>query len=105
MLYTAADVAPVPSCSTSCPHHHTPTCHDDWHSPYDIILPPPLRDADSVGVITDVHQRAHHYLIVDGALHSHGTAQGADISISSAGSLVLLTGCQQRSHAPVQLTP
>ena len=38
--------------------------HNDWDSLYDITISPLLIYADSVGVVTDVHQRAHNNLVV-----------------------------------------
>mmetsp|Transcript_5180 Transcript_5180/g.11294 ORF Transcript_5180/g.11294 Transcript_5180/m.11294 type:complete len:261 (-) Transcript_5180:446-1228(-) len=41
---------------------------DDGGAPHQVVLPPVLTDAHSVGVVADVHQRADHNLVVHSCL-------------------------------------
>ena len=43
-----------------------------------VTLSPVFMDADLIGVVTDVHQRANHNLVVDRALQTYTTQYTAE---------------------------
>ena len=71
-----------------------PTSHNDGHAATAIVFLPALPNGNPVGVVTQVHQRAHHHLVVDRDLRV--------FKVAWAGGDVLLHTYHVQDQSPVE---